>query len=229
MIAKVKEYSANIGRTASTVFEGMAVTLSYMVRKPVTVQYPDRVEKPVKDTLPERYRGFLEVDMGICGACQGCARACPIECIAIEVEKHPEHRRVMTRFDIDMAKCMYCGLCTEACPSGAIRHTNEFEAGTADLANLVFRFVEGEFVVPYKPVKGEEPETRPVGEIARRLIREWNVPGPDLPEVPAEAPKPAVKKKERAGKARAAAAKKAAGEASDGGEETGEHEHEETA
>ena len=215
MIARVKQYSANIGRAASTIFEGMAVTLSYMVRKPMTVQYPDRVEKPVKETLPERYRGFLEVDMGICGACMGCVRACPIECIAIETEKHPEHKRVMTRFDIDIAKCMYCGLCTEACPHGAIRHTPEFEAGTANLSNLVFRFIEGDFVVPVKMTKGEKPETVPIGSIASRLIREWNAPAPQLPDLPAEEPEEDKEARKAARKARAlakAAAAKAAKE-----------------
>ena len=224
MIAKVKQYSENIGRAASTIFEGMAVTLSYMVRKPMTVEYPDRIEKPVAETLPERYRGFLEVDMSICGACQACIRACPIECIALEIEKHPEHRRVMTRFDIDLAKCMYCGLCSESCPNGAIRHTSEFEAGTTNLANLVFRFVEGDFVVPYKAVKGEDPETVPVGQIARRLIREWNAPAPQLPEVPAEKPKPAAKKKRAVrpkAKASASKSEKAPESTGGGNEETG--------
>jgi NADH-quinone oxidoreductase subunit I len=216
MIARVKQYSANIGRAASTIFEGMAVTLSYMVRKPMTVQYPDRVEKPVKEMLPERYRGFLEVDMAICGACQACARNCPIECIAIDMEKHPEHKRVMTRFDIDIAKCMYCGICTEVCPEGAIRHTPEFEAGTANLSNLVFRFVEGDFVVPAKMKKGEKPETVPIGSIASKLIRGWNAPAPELPELPAEEPKPDAEERKAARKARAAAkaaAAKAAQEA----------------
>ena len=195
MIAKVRQYTTNISNAASTIFEGMAVTLSYMVRTPMTVQYPDRMPKPITETLPERYRGFLEVDMGVCTACQACAKICPIECIAIEVAKHPEHKRIVTRFDIDMAKCMYCGLCTESCAGGAIRHTPEFEAGTGDLANLVFRFVEGDFVVPYKPVKGADPESEPVGEIARRMIRQWNVAGPDLPDVPARQAKTVIEQR----------------------------------
>ena len=49
-----------------TFWEGMSVTLSYMVRRPITVQYPDRTEKRVADTLPSRYRGLLEVDMNVC-------------------------------------------------------------------------------------------------------------------------------------------------------------------
>jgi len=41
----------------------MAVTASHFMRKPYTVQYPDRMPVRVQDTLPFRYRGILEVDL----------------------------------------------------------------------------------------------------------------------------------------------------------------------
>src|SRR5262249_17980162 len=74
-------YVGNIVQSAKSVLEGMAVTFSYMFRKPTTIQYPDRVPMPVSEMLPERYRGFLEVDMDICTACKACERECPINCI----------------------------------------------------------------------------------------------------------------------------------------------------
>ena len=120
----------------------MSVTMSYMFRRPITIQYPDRIEKPVHEMLPARYRGFLEVDMNICTACLACQRACPIDCIVIDAEKDKVTRKlVMSRFDIDMAKCMFCGLCSEPCPTAAIAHTPHFEAATAYVEHLVFRFV----------------------------------------------------------------------------------------
>src|SRR5688500_6107100 len=95
--------------------------------------------------LPPRYRGFLEVQMDICTGCKRCERACPIECIAIDLEKNTETKKQeMTRFDIDMGKCMYCGLCVEACKfesTGAIRHTTEFEGSTDTFDALTFRFI----------------------------------------------------------------------------------------
>src|SRR2546428_3559529 len=87
----------------------MAVTFSHLVRKPYTVQYPDRLPAGVRvqDTLPFRYRGMLEVDLEICTACLACERACPIDCIVIDATKDKAAGGfVMTRFDIDMAKCM---------------------------------------------------------------------------------------------------------------------------
>lgn len=148
-------YFGNIVTTAKSVFEGMTITFSHLFREPMTIQYPDRLPRPVNETLPMRYRGFLHVDTDICTCCTLCEKACPIDCIVIEHGKDEElGKRVMTRFDIDEAKCMYCGLCTEPCPTGAIAFTREFEAATTDLETLVFKFVqEGDKIVPYKVPK----------------------------------------------------------------------------
>lgn len=147
-------YFQNIVDSTKTVFEGMTITFSHLFREPLTIQYPDRVERPVKETLPLRYRGFLAVDMSICTCCKLCETLCPIDCIVIEQGKDEAGKRVMTRFDIDEAKCMYCGLCTEPCPTGAIAFTREFERATTDLSTLVFKFIKpGESAVPYKVPK----------------------------------------------------------------------------
>jgi formate hydrogenlyase subunit 6/NADH:ubiquinone oxidoreductase subunit I len=182
-------YFGKIAVAARTVSEGLAVTLAQYFRRPTTVQYPDRTRVPVVDSLPERYRGFLEVDMDICTGCKACERDCPIDCIVIDLEKKEDVRGVV-RFDIDMGKCMYCGICVEACPTDAqsvgdleqtkcIRMTKEFEGATSDFPTLTFRFVRpGDFVPFFKPKKGEISSTKKRGEIARyvrKKAQEYNV------------------------------------------------------
>jgi NAD(P)H-quinone oxidoreductase subunit I len=184
-LANQRGYFGEIVQSAKSIMEGMSVTFAELTRyvegkNHTTIQYPDRTAVPVADSLPERYRGFLEVDMDICTACKACERDCPINCIAIDLDK-VEGTRAMTRFDIDMGKCMYCGICVEACPTDAhapgdeeqtkcIRMTREFEAATGNFNSLTFRFIRpGDYVVPYKPKKGEVVDTRRRGEIAREV------------------------------------------------------------
>jgi formate hydrogenlyase subunit 6/NADH:ubiquinone oxidoreductase subunit I len=175
---KKKGYFRNIADTCSTIFEGMTVTFSHFLRKPSTVQYPDRLGMRVQDALPFRYRGILEVDLDICTGCLACERACPIDCIVIDVTKDRAlGGMVMTRFDIDMAKCMYCGLCSEPCPTGSIHHTPEFEGADFSLESLVRRFVKDP-VLAYKPKKegDSDPAILPLLERGVRYVEEFALP-----------------------------------------------------
>jgi len=151
----IADYVQNIRRGATTIFEGMAVTFSHMLRAPITTQYPDRTLRPMSDLLPERFRGLLWVDLDICIGCVLCEKFCPIDCIKIEdvkidkilVESRLDGKptpkvRDPILFDINMYKCMYCGLCVEPCPTGAIFFTKEFEGASPDLTDMHLRLVD---------------------------------------------------------------------------------------
>ena len=186
----VSEYVTNIKDAVTSIFEGMAVTASHFMRKPYTVQYPDRMPVRVQDTLPFRYRGILEVDLEICTGCLACERACPIDCIVIVVDKDPQTRQMLlSQFDIDIAKCMYCGLCSEPCPTGSIHHTTEFEGADYSLESLIRRFVKDP-VIAYKPKKGPETDTQiaPILNRGMTYLDQWAQPGG---EKPAEEEEPA--------------------------------------
>lgn len=182
---KRRGYFGEIVRAIRTIGEGMAITFAELTRSrnnQTTVQYPDRTAVPVSEALPERYRGFLEVDLDTCTGCKACERDCPIDVIKIDLEKD-ETGRYMTRFDIDMGKCMYCNICVESCPvevqaegdaelSKSIRMTREFEAATGAFDSLTFRFIPaGERVPTFKPKKGEVPGSPRRGGIARAVRR----------------------------------------------------------
>ncbi|MHB8421003.1 MAG: NuoI/complex I 23 kDa subunit family protein [Myxococcales bacterium] len=196
------EYVENITGTVTSFWHGMSITLSHLFRRPMTIQYPD-TPYPLRDTLPPRYRGFLEVDIDICTGCLACEKACPINCIKIAVEKDPNNPKVrqMTQFDLDEAKCMFCGLCVEPCPTGAIQHTREFEGSVVDLRNLTFRWVDPARPSPlYKVPKGTQAYLRkPLGSLVRTKIKAWDAPGPSWVPPPKEgAAAPAAKKKDGA-------------------------------
>jgi NADH-quinone oxidoreductase subunit I len=191
----LSEYFGNIRESVTSIFEGLAVTMSHMFRAPVTTQYPYHPSAPDTkiggpESLPDRYRGFLEVDMDICTACLKCEKACPIDCINIDVEKVQlggKEVRAMVRFDIDLAKCMYCGLCQEPCPTNAIRHTKHFESSVAHLEHLLARFVDPKApIVPFKAKKGLDYGSDDHGSIAGKILvgRQWDLGPIDFPKIP---------------------------------------------
>src|SRR5438046_10091643 len=107
----VASYVRDIKDTLTSVFEGMSITFSHLVRRPMTIQYPDKIPKPIQETLPRRYRGILEVDLDICTGCLACERDCPIACITIGIErKKKTNQRKLTNSDIDVGKSRHNGL-----------------------------------------------------------------------------------------------------------------------
>jgi NADH-quinone oxidoreductase subunit I len=200
----IRAYFDNIRHAVYSTFEGMSVTMSWMFRRPMTIQYPDRMEKSVQESLPENYRGLLEVDLDRCTACLLCQKACPLGCISIEVCKNPATgNRDMTKFDIDNGLCMFCGLCAEACNFDALVHTTEFEGTVTSPAELKTHFVtEPREVTKLKTP--EMPPRRPRGSILADLIpnfgrrnkgkdglERFGPPAP-RPVPPPPAPKPAA-------------------------------------
>ena len=106
---------------------GLWLTLTYMFKRPVTVNYPYE-----KGPLSPRFRGehaLRRYPNGEerCIACKLCEAVCPALAITIEAEPREDGSRRTTRYDIDMTKCIYCGLCQEACPVDAIVEGPNFE------------------------------------------------------------------------------------------------------
>ena len=106
---------------------GMLLTLKYMFKKPVTINYPFE-----KGKLSPRFRGehaLRRYPNGEerCIACKLCDAVCPALAITIESEPRDDDSRRTTRYDIDMTKCIYCGLCEEACPVDAIVQGPNYE------------------------------------------------------------------------------------------------------
>jgi len=115
------------GLLLTELVSGLWLTLTYMFKRPVTVNYPYE-----KGPLSPRFRGehaLRRYPNGEerCIACKLCEAVCPALAITIEAEPREDGSRRTTRYDIDMTKCIYCGLCQEACPVDAIVEGPNFE------------------------------------------------------------------------------------------------------
>ncbi len=108
------------GMLLADVFDGMALTLRYMFKPKVTLNYPHE-----RNTLSPRFRGehaLRRYPNGEerCIACKLCEAVCPAQAITIESAPREDGSRRTTRYDLDMTKCIFCGLCEESCPVDAI-------------------------------------------------------------------------------------------------------------
>jgi len=118
---------------------GMLLTLRYMFRPKVTLNYPYE-----KGPLSPRFRGEHALRRYAngeerCIACKLCEAVCPAQAITIEAEpRGDDDSRRTTRYDIDMTKCIYCGFCEEACPVDAIVEGPNFEYATETREELMY-------------------------------------------------------------------------------------------
>ena len=117
---------------------GMALTLSYVFKPKVTINYPYE-----KGPLSPRFRGEHALRRYAngeerCIACKLCEAICPAQAITIEAEPRDDGSRRTTKYDIDMTKCIYCGFCQEACPVDAIVEGPNFEFATETRSELMY-------------------------------------------------------------------------------------------
>ena len=118
---------------------GFLMTLRYMFKRKVTLNYPYE-----KGSVSPRFRGehaLRRYPNGEerCIACKLCEAICPAQAITIEAgPRRNDGTRRTTRYDIDMVKCIYCGLCQEACPVDAIVEGPNFEFATETREELYY-------------------------------------------------------------------------------------------
>ncbi len=144
---------------------GFLTTLSTMIKRTVTVEYPDAMRE-----LSPRFRGavgFLphpETGREKCVGCGLCPQVCPVDAITIGViedEKpdashfdewqpfehyyykgldptDPDAKKFSYFYHINETRCLYCGLCVEVCPVEALIMSHHFEMATDNRAETIY-------------------------------------------------------------------------------------------
>ncbi len=137
-------YLSSFFKGIASLAKGLGITFSYLFRKPITVQYPEkRVE------LPLRFRGRLvlpvdpEKGTDRCTACMRCVQICPNHSIDVEKEIGPDGapKPRAARYLYNQGTCMFCNLCVEVCPFFALVMSDEHELATTDRSGLVIDLV----------------------------------------------------------------------------------------
>ena len=119
------KYFAEIVEGLWSLLVGMAITIRYFFKKPVTVIYP-------KERIPmKRFKGPISFvvdkksDDHLCIACNACIKTCPSRCMSLEVGKSAVGgKRVLTDFKVNYMLCSLCSLCIDVCPTDALKHAD---------------------------------------------------------------------------------------------------------
>lgn len=114
------------------------LVFKHLFVKADTNEYPEK-----KPYLAPRYRGRIVLTRDPdgeerCVACNLCAVACPVDCIALQKTEDDHGRWRAEFFRINFSRCIMCGLCEEACPTYAIQLTPDVEMAEYERASMVY-------------------------------------------------------------------------------------------
>jgi NADH-quinone oxidoreductase subunit I len=129
---------------AIEVARGLVTTFREMIRKPVTIQYPEE-KRPVKTRFKGRHV-LMRYENGLekCIGCSLCSAACPADAIFVEAAENTDEKRYSpgeryaSTYEINMLRCIFCGYCEDACPTEAIVLGDNYELSFYDRRSSIY-------------------------------------------------------------------------------------------
>ncbi|KAF6140951.1 hypothetical protein GIB67_030162 [Kingdonia uniflora] len=108
------------------------ITLSYINRLPVTIQYP--YEKLI---ISEHFRGRIHFEFDKCIAGEVCARVCHIDIFVDDWRLETDIRKKrLLNYNIDFGIYIFYGNCVEYCSANCLSMTKKYELSTYDRHEL---------------------------------------------------------------------------------------------
>lgn len=150
------KYLTDILKGAWSLGVGMAITIRYFFKKPVTVIYP-------KERIPlKRFKGpiIFTVDEKSgdhkCISCNACIKICPSRCMSLVSQKSlpadasvagaAGGKRTLTDFKVNYMLCSLCSLCIDVCPTDALKHAD----GDYDMVSLTQKELVMDLLKPFR-------------------------------------------------------------------------------
>ena len=137
MQANGRSFLGECAQLVNAVGKAMGVTFKNLLRKPVTVRYPDEPR-----VYPDRFRGLLaltydkETGEENCIGCRLCEYICPPQVIQVEMLKGQKRNYAKT-FTLELYACEFCELCVQVCPTDAIIMMKSFDLATGDRREML--------------------------------------------------------------------------------------------
>ena len=144
------DYLKDLLKGLWSLLTGMAITIRYFFRKPVTVIYP-------KERLPiKRFKGPIAFVVDEkngdhkCISCNACIKVCPSRCMSLVSKKSAaDSKRVLTDFKVNYMLCSLCSLCIDVCPTDALKH----DEPNYDMVSLTQKDLVMDLLKPFKDRK----------------------------------------------------------------------------
>lgn len=144
-------YFRNLFNGITSLLAGMAITIRYFFKKPVTVIYPKeripmkRFKGPIAFVVDEQKNGDHK-----CIACNACIKTCPSRCMSLQAAKSAiDGKRVLTDFKVNYMLCSLCSLCIDVCPTDALKH----DTPNYDMVSLTQKDLVMDLLKPFKDRK----------------------------------------------------------------------------